>query len=132
MGFSLIYVCFVTHILSLNPWTFFILIGCCTYYDNLSTEKNCSEPKVRRQGHLVLNSFLYLMRPKRYWERIPDMWISPINARRNIKKCLARSVQNLRTCQRSNDCWISPKKTGTVNNVDLRWSVSVKSSYAMN
>lgn len=36
------------------------------------------------------------------------------------------------TCQRSNDCWISPKKTGTVNNVDLRWSVSVKSSYAMN
>lgn len=94
--------------------------------------KNCSEPKVRRQGHLVLSSFLYLMRPKRYWERIPDMWISPINARRNIKKCLARSVQNLRTCQRSNDCWISPKKAGTVNNVDLRWSVSVKSSYAMN
>ena len=39
MGFSLIYVCFVTHILSLNPWTFFILIGCCTYYDNLSKAK---------------------------------------------------------------------------------------------
>ena len=42
MGFSLIYVCFVTHILSLNPWTFFILIGCCTYYDNLSLQKKTS------------------------------------------------------------------------------------------
>ena len=39
MGFSLIYVCFVTHILSLNPCTFFILIGCCTYYDNSSIRK---------------------------------------------------------------------------------------------
>lgn len=35
----MIYVCFVTHILSLNPCTFFILIGCCTYYDNLSKNK---------------------------------------------------------------------------------------------
>ena len=53
MGFSLIYVCFVTHILSLNPWTFFILIGCCTYYDNLSIEKGFQGggDRLRKEGY---------------------------------------------------------------------------------
>lgn len=95
-------------------------------------QKNCSEPKVKRQSHLVLNSFLYLMRPNRYWKKILDMWMSPINARRSIKKYLVRSVQNSRICQKSNDYWIFLKKIVIVNNVDLIWSVLAKNLYVTN